>query len=129
MNAIAQAESLFVSSAAARIEPPLAQLPEDSIEGGFTDAAAAQRDAARATAARLTCEARLERERKLRDRLLHQVAVARSEGRTEGVTHALVQRQVGFLSGLHWGLAFGFPIGGVFFAAVAWIGMHWKGLA
>jgi hypothetical protein len=69
------------------------------------------------------------RERKLRDRLLHQVVIARSEGRAEGSTHALAQRQVGFLSGLRWGLAFGFPIGGVFFAAVVWIGMHWTGLA
>ena len=129
MNAIAQAESLLVASAATRTERPFAQSPEGPLDGGFTDAAAAQRHADRTTAARLTYEARLERERKLRDRLLHQVAIARSEGRAEGTTQALAQRQVGFLSGLHWGLAFGFPIGGAFFTAVDWTGMHWKGLA
>jgi hypothetical protein len=127
MNAIAQAESLLVASAAKRTEHPFARPPEDTLEGGLPDTAAAQRHADRATAAHLTYEARLERERKLRDRLLHQLAIARSEGRAEGV--ALVQRQVGFLCGLHWGLGFGFPIGGVFFTAVVWIGMHWKGLA
>lgn len=129
MNAIAQAESLLVASAATRTERPFARPPEDPLEGGFPDTAAAQRHADRATAARLTYEARLERERKLRDRLMHQVAIARSEGRAEGSDHALAQRQVGFLSGLHWGLAFGFPIGGVFFTAVVWLGTHWKGLA
>jgi hypothetical protein len=129
MNAIAQAESLLVASAATRTERSFAQPPEDPLAGVFADAAAAQRHTDRATAARLTYEARLERERKLRDRLLHQVAIAHSEGRAEGATHALAQRQVGFVSGLHWGLAFGFPIGGVFFNAVVWVGMHWKGLA
>jgi hypothetical protein len=129
MNAIAQAESLLVASSATRTERPFARPPEDPLEAGFPDTAAAQRHADRAAAARLTYEARLERERKLRDRLLHQVAIARSEGRAEGADHALAQRRVGFLSGLHWGLAFGFPIGGVFFTAVVWIGMNWKGLA
>ena len=129
MNAITQAESLLVASEAMRTERPFAQPPEHPLHGGFTDAAAAQRGADRATAARLTYEARLERERKLRDRLLHHVAIARSEGRAEGATHALAQRQVGFLSGLYWGLGIGFPIGGVFFTAVVWLGTHWKALA
>jgi hypothetical protein len=132
MNTIPLMQSLPVASPATGVEHlhlpslPFAIVPRS---GGFPDAAAAQRHADRAAAARLTYEARLERERKLRDRLLHQVVIARSEGRAEGSTHALAQRQVGFLSGLRWGLAFGFPIGGVFFAAVVWIGMHWTGLA
>lgn len=62
MNAIAQAESLLVASAAMRTERPFARLPEHPLQGGFTDAAATQRGADRATAARLTYEARLERD-------------------------------------------------------------------
>jgi hypothetical protein len=116
MNAIAQMESSLVASTSVRVEQLLIQSPAARAEllaGGFPDAATAQRQADRAAAARLTYEARLARERKERDRLMHVAALAREEGRVEGAAHA----------------ASGFPVSGLLIITVIWAGMHWKGLA
>ena len=129
MNVIAETESPLVTSAATRTGRPFVQSSEDSLEGGFPDAAAAQRHADRATAARLTYEARIARERKDRDQLTQVAALAREEGRAEALVQLAAERHAGFVSGLPLGFALGFPIGGAFFTAVAWIGAHWKGLA
>jgi hypothetical protein len=132
MNAIAQMESSLAASTAVRVGQLLIQSPAARfhlLAGGFPDAAATQRQAERAAAARLTYEARLARERKEHDRLMHVAALAREEGRVQGAAQAATQRRASFWSGWRWGLACGFPVSGLFFIAVISAGVHWKGLA
>src|SRR4051794_30290075 len=127
MNAIAQMESPLAASTAVRVEQLLPQSPaarSDILTGGFPDPGAAQRQADRAAAARLTYEARLARERRERVRFMHVAALAREEGRVEGAAQAATQRHASFWSGWRWGFACGFPFSGLFFIAVISAGVH-----
>jgi len=132
MNAISPMESLAVASSATRTDQLRPQSPPTSLDplsGDFPAAAAAQRHADRAAAARMTYEARLTRERKEQHRLAHVAALAREEGRAESAAQIAAQRRAGFWSGWRWGLVCGFPVSGLFFIAVISAGTQWKGLA
>ncbi|KQU80262.1 MULTISPECIES: hypothetical protein [unclassified Rhizobacter] len=132
MNAIAPMESLHAAPTTTRAgQLHIQSLPTsfDPFSGGFPDAAAAQRQADRAAAARLTYEARLSRERREQARTTRVAAFAREEGRAEAAAQIDAQRRAGFWSGWRWGLVCGFPVSGLFFIAVISAGAQWKGLA